>query len=80
MDRRTNPRKRAKLKSERGHTPEEIATFGKLIEVLENPRYPNQELEVYLFENYVWVVVTGINPDRFVTAYKSRKFNKRYGK
>ena len=75
-----NPRKSAKVKASRGYSPEEVATHGELLEVLENAKYAGQELEIYFFEKYVWVVVTGKNPDRFITAYKSRKLKKRYKK
>ena len=80
MRRPTNAKKGASVKAVRGHSPEEVATLGELLDVLENPRYAGQELEIYYFENYVWVVVTGTNPARFITAYKSRKLKKRYGK
>ncbi len=78
MSRQRNPKKSAKVKTARGYSPEEVATHGELLEVLENPNYANQELEIYYFENYIWVVVTGKNPARFITAYKSRKLKKRY--
>ena len=80
VGKKTNPAKSAKVKEARGYAPEEIAVLGKLLDVLRNPNYPNQELEIYWFENYVWVVITGTNPSRFITAYKSRKLKKRYGK
>ena len=80
MGRRTNPKKSARVKAARGHSPDEIAMLGEFLDVLENPKYPGQELEIYYLENYVWVVVTGKRPDRFITAYKSRKLKKRYRK
>jgi len=80
MGRQTNPKKSARIKLARGSSPEHVATFGKLLDVLKNPKYPGQHLEIYLFETYVWVVVTATNPERFVTAYKSRKLKKRYMK
>ncbi|MBI4405447.1 MAG: hypothetical protein HY537_14885 [Deltaproteobacteria bacterium] len=80
MIRHANPKKSAKVKSIRGHSPEDVATYGELLDVLKNQKYAGQELEIYWFENYVWVVVVGKNPDRFITAYKSRKLKKRYGK
>ena len=66
-------KKSARVKAARGHSPEEVAALGELLDVLENPKYPGQELEIYYFDNYVWVVVTGTHPDRFITAYKSRR-------
>ena len=34
MSRRTNPKKSAKVKSARGHSPEDVATSGELLDVL----------------------------------------------
>lgn len=80
MKRQINRTKSAKVKSERGHSPEEIVEKGELLDVKENPKDADQEFEVYFFENYVWVVVTGKNPPRFITAFKSRKLKKEYKK
>ncbi|MCB0411018.1 MAG: DUF4258 domain-containing protein, partial [Bdellovibrionales bacterium] len=76
---RVNPRKNKKLKEERGASFEDIVENGKLLDVRNNPRYPDQYLLIYAFENYAWVVVAGENPDRFITLYRSRKFKKEFG-
>ena len=74
-----NARKNENLKKERGASFEEIVENGKLLDVKENPRYPGQFISIYAFDNYAWVVVTGEDPDRFITLYKSRKFKKEFG-
>ena len=74
-----NPRKNKKLKEERGANFEELVENGELLGVRENPRYPEQYLMIYAFENYAWVVVVGENPDRFITLYRSKKFKKEFG-
>ncbi len=66
------------MKEQRGATFEEIISEGFLLDVRENKNYPDQEFEIYSFHEYVWVVVVGKNPSRFITAYKSRKLKKEY--
>ena len=80
MKRKASPKKSLKVKSERGFSPEEIAENGELLDVKEHPVLKDQYFEVYFFNNYVWVVVSGINPERLITAYKSRKLKKEYKK
>jgi hypothetical protein len=72
--------KSAKVKAERGHSPEEIVTEGELLDAKPNPRYPGQRLEIYLFDGYVWVVPVVIETEELKTAFKSRKLKKEYGK
>jgi len=74
-----NPRKNKRLKEERGAGFEELVESGTLLDVRDNPRYPEQYLLIYAFKNYAWVIVVGENPDRFITLYKSRKFKKEFG-
>ncbi len=74
-----NKKKNDLIKLHRGASFEEIVIGGVLLDVRKNDKYPNQEYEIYLFENYVWVLVVGKNPNRFITAYKSRKLKKEYG-
>ncbi len=50
---RVNRRKNEKLKKERGASFEDIVESGKLLDVRENPRYPDQYLLIYAYENYV---------------------------
>jgi hypothetical protein len=76
---RVDQRKNEKLKKTRGASFEDIVENGKLLGVRENARYPDQYLLIYAYGNYAWVVVTGENPDRFITLYKSRKFKKEFG-
>lgn len=76
---RINPDKNSKILRERGHSIEEVVTEGVLLDVRQNPAYPNQFVEIYLFKDYVWAVVTADNPERYITMYKSRKLKKEYG-
>lgn len=78
MSRNINEKKNQKLKEQRGVTFEEIVSEGVLLDVKENKKYPDQEFEIYLFQKYVWVVVIGKSPSRYITAYKSRKLKKEY--
>jgi|GEM_PF-3021099 len=78
--RAANKEKSEKVKAERGFSPEEVVTGGELLGVKENPKYPKQHLEIYWFENYVWVVVVESKDDRLVTAYQSRKYKEEFGK
>lgn len=77
--RKSNPIKAEIVKAKRGYTPDEIVDGGERLDVRQSPKNADQLFEIYLFENYVWVVVTGKNPPRLITAYKSRKFKKEYG-
>jgi hypothetical protein len=79
MSRIVNKKKNDLIKEHRGASFEEIVSEGVLLDVKINKNYPNQEFEIYYFQKYVWVVVVGKNPDRFITAYKSRKLKKEYG-
>lgn len=78
--RKAHPRKSAKVKSQRGFSPEEIVIGGELLGVRENPNYPDQQLEVYWFDEYLWVVPVDKTTGRLITAFKSRKFKKEYGR
>lgn len=79
MSRIINKKKSDLIKLNRGASFEEIVSGGILLDVRKNENYPDQEYEIYFFEKYVWVVVVGKKPDRFITAYKSRKLKKEYG-
>ncbi len=73
--RRSDPKKAAKLKGQRGATPEEVVEGGEYLPpALENKNYPGQKLELYWFQNYVWIVV--VEGERLVTTYPSRKLTK----
>lgn len=76
--RKADPKKSKKIKAERGFTPEEIILGGELLDVLENKNYAGQNIEVYWFCDYVWAVV--VDGERLVSAWKSRKLKKEYGK
>jgi len=78
MKRRTHDKKRKLVESKHGVSPEQVAEHGVLLAVRKNPKYPGQLIEVYFFENYVWVVVVDLEDGRFVTAYRSRKLKKEF--
>lgn len=79
MKRKVNPAKSAKVKNARGWSLEEITEGGVLLDMRENPNYPDQYLEIYYFQGDVWVVVVAEgNPERLITAYRSRKLRKVY--
>ena len=55
---------------------------GEYLDILENPRKPNQDIFLIAIKGYVWVVPFVIDKDEAIflkTAYPSRKFNKIYG-
>ncbi len=54
--------------------------FGELLDAKPNPRYLEQRLEVYWYQNYVWVVPVVIATEELKTAFKSRKLKKEYGR
>lgn len=78
MSRIINKKKNDMIKEKRGASFEEIVSMGVLLDVKINKNYPDQEFEIYSFQDYAWVVVVGKNPNRFITAYKSRKLKKEY--
>lgn len=80
MKRKVNPIKSAKVKAERGVTPEQVAAEGEFIIALDHPKDSDQQLLITRFQDYVWVVVVGKIPPRFVTTYPCSKFNKRFKK
>lgn len=77
--RKINPIKNQKIKAERGASFEEVVTEGLLLDVRQNSKYPDQFVEVYLFDDYVWAVITGEDPSRYITMYKSKKLKKEFG-
>lgn len=79
MSRNINKKKNEIIKEQRGAYFEEIVSEGVLLDVRINKNYPGQEYEIYFFQKYVWVVVVGKSPSRFITAYRSRKLKKEYG-
>lgn len=74
-----NPRKNLKIREERGASIEEVITNGELLDVRENPKYTDQVIEIYFYRDYIWAVICGVNPDRYITMYKSRKLKKEFG-
>ncbi|MEK2645222.1 hypothetical protein [Bdellovibrio sp. BCCA] len=76
---KVNPTKSRKIQKLRGYLIEEVVIEGVLLDVRENPSYPEQYIEVYYFKDYVWAVISGSNPDRYITMYRSRKLKKEYG-
>lgn len=77
--RKINQIKNRQLKQGRGASFEDIVLNGVLLDVRENLNYKDQYLMIYEYQKYVWVVVVGESPDRFITLYKSRKFKKEFG-
>lgn len=76
---RINSTKSNRIQCIRWYLIEEVVSEGILLDVRENPKYPEQYVEVYYFKEYVWAVITGVNPDRYITMYRSRKLKKEYG-
>ena len=75
-NRKSHPRKSAKVKATRGYSPEEIVAEGVLIRVLENKNYPGQAIEHYWFRDYGWAVAVEKKSDRLITAYRDRKIKR----
>jgi uncharacterized DUF497 family protein len=72
------------LKQTRGISFEEIVFLiqsGDLLNIEENPGYPNQKLYIVNVENYAVVVpfVETENEIFLKTAFPSRKYSKKYG-
>ena len=76
--------KSAEVKATRGASFEELAEaaeHGGFLGLEENPLHPSQRLLIVRFEGEIWAVPIerrGSNV-RFVTAYRSRKWRKKYG-
>jgi len=77
--------KEKKLLHERSISLEEIAELlmnGQYIEILENPRHPNQMIFILSYKNYTHAVPFVIDAQGAIvlkTAYPSRKHHKRFG-
>ena len=76
--------KSATVKSERGASFEELAeaaTGGGLLGYTDNPRRNGEKMLIVLLKGKVWAVVTEKRKERFrfVTAYQSSKWSKKYG-
>jgi hypothetical protein len=74
-----NPSKNRKISAQRGATIEEVVTRGRYLDVRKHPKYENQWVEIYYYQAYFWAVITGVEPDRYITMYKSRKLKKEFG-
>ncbi len=71
--------KNDQLKSERGISFEDLLNKGKLISVKKNPKRKNQNIMLFEFKRYIWIVpyVEEKNGDIFLkTLYPSRKYTK----
>lgn len=77
--RKINLAKDLKIKTERGASFEDVVTGGVLLDVRKNKNYPGQFVEIYYFDDYVWAVITGEDPSRYITMYKSKKLKKEFG-
>ncbi len=79
-----NSEKNEILKQERNLSFEEIAIMieaGEILDVLENPGYPNQSMYIINIEEYA-VVVPYVESESEIflkTAFPSRKYTKLYG-
>ncbi len=71
--------KSKRIRELRGYLIEEVVSEGVLLDVRENPKYPDQYVEIYYFRDYVWAVIPGVNPERYITMFLSRKLKKEYG-
>ncbi len=79
-DIRWNLLKNERLKKVRGVSFEDILK-GKLISVKKHPKKKNQNIMLFLYKRYVWVVpyVVEENKDIFLkTLFPSRKYTKIY--
>lgn len=76
---RINSSKSRKIQETRGASFEDVVTEGVLLDTRDNPNYSDQYLEIYHFQDYVWVVIVGSNPERYITMFKSRKLKKEFG-
>lgn len=76
--RKATIKKSEKVKAERGYSPEEVITYGVLLELAVHKTNPKRQLELYWFMGDVWVVP--VEGDVLLTAYRSRKERKRLGK
>ena len=80
--------KSQRVQAERGcsfeELVEEITSFG-LLDILENPRYPNQYQYIVKLKTEIWVVIVEERKRkdkdffRIVTAWPDRKMRKIYG-
>lgn len=75
--------KNEQLKQERGISFEEIEWALDNQPVLEKvllPQYPHQTIFLIRIDNYIWAIPTEQrgNKLRLITAYQSRKFNRKY--
>ena len=75
--------KNIKIKEKRGISFEEILIYieeGKVIDILDNPNYPNQKLMLIDINAYIYVVPFVENKEEIFlkTIYPSRKYTKSY--
>jgi len=76
-----NPLKSKRLKRTRGVSFEEIVT-AKIIDVKDNPRRQNQQMLLFEYKNYIWLVPC-VETETYLflkTLYQSRKYTKLYKK
>ena len=82
---RWSPQKDRVLRSTRGVSFQQIAdaiVSGEYLDILENPSRPDQDIFVLRIQGYTWVVPFVLENEDTIflkTAYRSRKFHKRYG-
>lgn len=68
------------LKRTRGISFSEIMEFGEILDVVENPNYPNQKRFIICYESYIYSVPFVENSDEIFlkTIIPSRKLMKKY--
>jgi hypothetical protein len=73
--------KNEELKKSRSVSFEDILTRGKLVDITKNKNRSNQEMLVYEYENYIWVIPFVQEREDIIflkTLYPSRKYKKIY--
>ena len=71
--------KNEKLKSSRGTSFEDLLSTGKLVAAKKHPKKKNQEILLFDYKNYIWIVPYVKQKDGSLflkTLYPSRKFTK----
>jgi len=76
-----NVLKSERLKRTRGVSFEEIIT-AKIIDIKDNPKKENQQMILFEYRNYIWLVSCVRDGDKLFlkTLYPSRKYTKLYRK
>ena len=71
--------KNEQLKSERGTSFEDLLNKGKLVSVKRHPKRKNQNIMLFEYKKYIWIVPFVKEKDEAIflkTLYPSRKYTK----